>query len=53
MRKYELLSEKELNSVHEASLDVMENLGVKFTVQKALDIFSDAGFLVDKQGVVK
>ncbi len=53
MRKYEVLSEKELNSVHEASLDVMENLGVKFTVREALDIFSDAGFLVDKQRIVK
>ncbi len=53
MRKYEILTGNELNKIHESTLDIMENLGVKFTEKRALDIFYDAGFVVDKEGIVK
>ncbi len=53
MRNYEILTGNELNKIHESTLDIMENLGVKFTEKRALDIFHDAGFVVDKEGIVK
>lgn len=53
MRRYELLTNAELNKIHSATLDIMENLGVKFTQKEALSIFSDANFSVGKDGVVK
>ena len=53
MRAYELLTDTELNRIHSATLDIMENLGVKFTQKEALGVFSDANFSVGKDGVVK
>ncbi len=53
MRKYKILTDDELDKIHLATLNVMENSGVKFTLKEALEIFSDAGILVDKDGVVK
>ena len=53
MRNYQLLTEEELKKIHEATLDILENVGVKFVEKVALDIFSDAGFAVDSEGIVK
>ena len=53
MRRYNLLTETELKKIHSATLEVMENPGVKFTDKEALDIFSGAGFSVDKDGIVR
>ena len=53
MRSYKLLTEEELKKIHESTLDIMENVGIKFTEKEALDIFSDAGFAVDAEGIVK
>ncbi|MFH1905478.1 MAG: trimethylamine methyltransferase family protein [bacterium] len=53
MRNYKILTEVELNKIHGSTLDIMKNLGVKFTLKEALAIFSDAGFFVSKDGIVK
>ena len=52
MRNYEILTGNELNKIHESTLDIMENLGVKFTEQAAVDIFSDAGISVNEEMVL-
>lgn len=53
MRNYKILTEEELKTIHKSTLYIMENVGVKFTESEALSIFSDAGFAVDAEGIVK
>ena len=42
-----LLSEEEMGSIHNASLEVLENTGIKVMSKKALDILREAGANVD------
>jgi len=41
------LSEEEIGAIHNASLQVLENTGIKVTSKKALDILKEAGARVD------
>ena len=40
-------SEKELTHIHDASMDLLKNLGVGFKDDEALGIFKENGFKVD------
>jgi len=48
-----VLSEAELDRIHTATLDVLENTGVRFTDEYVCQHFIDAGFEVDETGIVK
>ena len=50
--KLELLSQDDVRQIHEATLDVIESVGVKFHSQTALDILEAHGALVDRQTTV-
>jgi len=50
--KLELLSPDDVRQIHEATLDVIENVGVKFHSQKALDILEANGATVDRETTV-
>jgi trimethylamine---corrinoid protein Co-methyltransferase len=43
-----ILSDDEVLQIHTATLDVIENVGVRFPSQKALDIFAEHGATVDR-----
>jgi len=45
----ELISEEQLEEIHEASLDVLEQVGVEFLSKRALAIFKAAGAEVDEK----
>jgi len=45
--KISFLSEDELEAIHNASLEVLENTGIKVMSKKALDILKEAGAKVD------
>ncbi len=47
--KSSLLSEDDLDSIHWATLEVMENTGIKIHSEKALKILEDAGAFVDSK----
>ncbi len=44
-----LISEEQLEEIHEASLDVLEQVGVEFLSKRALGIFKAAGAEVDEK----
>ena len=48
INRLELLGESQLDMVHEASLRVLEQTGVVFNFPKALEIFQEAGVLLEK-----
>jgi trimethylamine---corrinoid protein Co-methyltransferase len=48
-----LLSEPELSRVHSATLDLLENVGVRFTNPYVQDHWRQAGFAVDEAGLVR
>ena len=50
--KLELLSQNDVKQIHEATLDVIESVGVKFHSQKALDILEANGASVDRETTV-
>src|SRR5665648_417748 len=50
--KLELLSQDDVKQIHEATLDVIENVGVKFHSQNALDILEANGASVDRETTV-
>jgi trimethylamine--corrinoid protein Co-methyltransferase len=50
--KLELLSPDDVKQIHEATLDVIENVGVKFHSHKALDILEANGATVDRESTV-
>lgn len=50
--KLELLSSEDVRQIHEATLDVIENVGVKFHSQNALDILEANGASVDRETTV-
>ena len=50
--KLALLDDAEVRQIHEATLDVIENVGVKYHSQKALDILEANGATVDRETTV-
>src|SRR5512140_2848069 len=50
--KLNLLDEGEVRQIHEATLDVIENVGVKFHSQNALDVLEANGAAVDRESTV-
>lgn len=50
--KLELLSQDDVRQIHEATLDVIENVGVKFHSQNALDVLEASGAAVDRETTV-
>ena len=50
--KLELLTPDDVRQIHEATLDVLENVGVKFHSHKALDILEASGATVDRDSTV-
>lgn len=54
MLTLEVLSKDQLHRLHIAALDILEKVGVKFSLPEALKLFEDAGAEVDhKEKVVK
>jgi len=50
--KLGLLDDAEVRQIHEATLDVIENVGVKYHSQKALDVLEAHGATVDRETTV-
>ena len=50
--KLELLSPEDVRQIHEATLDVIETVGVKYHSQQALDILEANGATVDRETTV-
>ncbi len=50
--KLELLSADEVRQIHESTLDVIENVGVMFHSQNALDVLEASGATVDRETTV-
>ena len=50
--KLDLLSAKEVRQIHDATLDVIENVGVMYHSQRALDILEQHGATVDRETTV-
>lgn len=48
----EILSADELTAVQSATLDILENVGVRFPSERVLDIFSEHGAQVDKDSQI-
>ncbi len=44
----EILSDSDIEQIHETTIKVLEEVGVKFPSSEALDIFEDAGAKVDR-----
>jgi trimethylamine--corrinoid protein Co-methyltransferase len=51
-RKLNFLSEDQLNDLQEATLNILENTGVQFPTQKALEIFTEHGAEVDHESQI-
>ncbi|HSQ27597.1 MAG TPA: trimethylamine methyltransferase family protein, partial [Anaerolineales bacterium] len=47
--KLEILSQDEISRLHTATLDIIENVGVKFPSLRALEIWEAHGAQVDRQ----
>ena len=45
----EVLNEEELNSIHEASMDILENVGVEFLSERALTILGNKGATINRE----
>jgi trimethylamine--corrinoid protein Co-methyltransferase len=50
--KMDLLDESEVRQIHAATLDVIENVGIRFHSQRALDILEANGAAVDRETTV-
>src|SRR4030067_2893309 len=47
--KLQLLSPQDIEKIHQATLDVIESVGVRFPSPKALDIWASHGATVDRE----
>ncbi|MDJ0817562.1 MAG: trimethylamine methyltransferase family protein [Desulfobacterales bacterium] len=47
MQNFELLTQSQIEQIHEATLEVMEQIGIDFKYKKALEILSKGGANVD------
>lgn len=52
MQKYELLSIQEITRIHEASLEILENVGMLIRNEKAREIFLKHGCSVDSESLI-
>ncbi|MEW6624751.1 MAG: trimethylamine methyltransferase family protein [Bacillota bacterium] len=50
--EFKVLSDMDIQKIHEAALEVMEETGVKFPSHWALDVFEEAGCTVDRNTMV-
>jgi trimethylamine--corrinoid protein Co-methyltransferase len=50
--RIQYLTDKQLDKLQEATLDILENVGVKFPSEKALKVFAEHGADVDKNSQV-
>jgi trimethylamine:corrinoid methyltransferase-like protein len=50
--RLEILSSDEIRRIHEATLWIIENVGVRFPSQRALGIWGDAGAAVDRERMI-
>jgi trimethylamine--corrinoid protein Co-methyltransferase len=50
--RLEVLSQEDVRKIHEATLWIIRNVGVRFPSQRALAIWSDAGAEVDRESMV-
>ncbi|MCR4397765.1 MAG: trimethylamine methyltransferase family protein [Firmicutes bacterium] len=50
--RIEILTKEDIMKIHEASLEVMRDVGVRFPSRKALEILGDAGAVVDPSTMV-
>jgi trimethylamine--corrinoid protein Co-methyltransferase len=48
-RPYELVSADEIEAIHGASLEILERIGIRFSLPVAREIFRKAGALVDEE----
>jgi trimethylamine--corrinoid protein Co-methyltransferase len=51
MQRYQILSQSEIEQIHETSLRILEEVGVVFTYAPAREILSKGGAKVDGQKV--
>ncbi|MCF8068375.1 MAG: trimethylamine methyltransferase family protein [Desulfobacterales bacterium] len=51
-KKINMMSDDELNRIHEATLTLLQETGVRVTSEKALNIFEEAGAGVDKKNKI-
>ena len=47
MHHFELLTREQIEDVHEATLDILETVGIDYHFQPARDVLSHAGVKVD------
>lgn len=52
LSRVEVLNEEEIKAIHQASVDILESIGVKFPNRTVLDFFRDAGASVDYKNQV-
>jgi len=50
--RMDVLTKEDIKKIHEASLEIMEEVGVRFPSEKALDILEGAGAKVDRKSMV-
>ena len=50
--RMDVLSNEDIKRIHEAALEVMEEVGVRFPSEKALNILEEAGAKVDRNSMV-
>ena len=53
IHSFSMLSEKQLNDLHNGILEVLANTGVVFQHEKALDVLAGAGCTIENGGLVK
>ena len=44
----EVLDDEEISAIHQASMDILENVGVEFLNERALTILGNSGAIVDR-----
>jgi trimethylamine--corrinoid protein Co-methyltransferase len=49
--RIQTFSTEELNKIHDASIDLLETVGVRFDDDEAVDLFKSNGFKVDGKTV--
>src|SRR5262245_3095817 len=50
-RPFELASADEIEAIHRASLEILERIGIRFTLPAAREIFRKAGARVDEEAM--
>ncbi|MCD6472249.1 trimethylamine methyltransferase family protein, partial [Candidatus Aerophobetes bacterium] len=50
--RMDVLTKEDIKKIHEASLEIMEEVGVRFPSEKVLDILEGAGAKVDRKSMV-